>query len=784
MHWLVDHGDDAAASRMRRRARELLAERRRLVWITLPSARNRLLKQLAAGGALLGLEVAHMQRLRQRILAQARAKGRFISSGLRVARVARVLEDLQRRPPEPGEARLYAQAIAELKRFEVRPGEVPLPDAAAESLQRVYAAYEERKGEELDPEDVSWLASDLVAAGRWRRDLDAVFVSGYWELAPVTLSLLGAMERQGVEVWASLPEPPAEAKQPEPQPVRLEVWRAENPVHELRWLLARIKHDLLVEGLDPLEAALVVPPPRLEAVKMLAREYDLYLMDETYHSLAEEEAGKLLVDLLRFADHPTAEGLFLFQELAPLGREALFRGLAGIDALGKLARELDAEHGSHLEEDLQQVLRSLDPLAGAEVRGDEAARQALRWAERLLDGWPQLASSGWREEMLLRAREALEAGGPAGLRRWWLGLLQRVRLHSRQPAGLALLGPREVSGRHYRRAYVLGVVEGAYSLGEREDYFIPEEFRRPWSEVFAAVYAERGVLPRRLRGRDVTLWQRLRGLADEVVLTYPEADAGQPLEPERDLVAGVEIKPMGEPPLISRALSRAGAGYRPPREKLPLPEPRSLSQVYRFDNRYGNCGFRVWLEAQEGVRPKDEAAEKDWYYWLQKLVEGKQAAAGPDPEALRRYGMSRADWEELSFYPRLDFGGLPVVVHAGRRRGRTAQIYRFGKELLDEKEARKLFRERWAEVLFAERYLQRGLNVEFYYWPLGGPPLLADSLAAADEAAVKKLYSLASGMRRKAQKALEAYRRALVEARPGWHCRTCPFADICRKEEA
>ncbi len=784
MHWLIDNGDDGAAGVMRTRARELLNERRRVWWVSLPSARNQVLRQLAATGPLLGLEAGHMQRIRQRILAQAGIKGRYISSGLRVARVARVLEKMERRPPEQGEARLYAQAIAELKRFEVRPHEMPLPDPAAESLQSVYAAYEEEKGDELDPDDVAWLASDLVAAGRWRPDIDAVFVSGYWELTPVALSLLAAMEKQGVEVWVSLPEPPAAAENPPRSPVEIEVWRAENPVHELRWLLARIKRDLLVDGLNPMEAALVVPEGRLEAVKMLAREYDLYLMDETYHSLAEEEAGKLLVDLLRFADHPTAEGLFLFEELAPLGREALARGLAGLDALRKLARELDAAGGSELEETLERVLRRLDPLADAPEDEEEKRRRVLAWAEELLDSRPLLAESGWREALLLRAREALEAGGAAGFRRWWLGLLQRVRLHSRQPAGLTLLTQREISGRHYRRAYVLGAVEGVYSLGEREDYFIPEEERRPWKEVFEAVYAERGVLPRRLRGRDVILWQRLRGLADEVVITYPEADAGQPLKPERDLVAGLEARPMDEVPLVSRALSRSGSGYRAPREKLPLPEPGSLGQVYKFDNYYGGCGFRVWLETLEGVRPAEEAEEENWYYWLRQLADAKQSAAGPDPEALARFSMSRADWEELSFYPRLNFGGLPLVIHAGRRRGQTAQIYRFGNEPLDENEAEKYLKSRWAEVLFAERYLQRGLSVAFYYWPLGGPPQPAGAVDVSNEREVKSLYSLAGRMRRQAQKALEAYRRARIEARPGWHCRNCPFADICRKEEA
>ncbi|WP_457630101.1 hypothetical protein [Oceanithermus sp.] len=783
MNWLVDNGDGGAARLMRERAWELMERRKRVWWITLPAARNRTIRQLAGGRGRLGFEVGHLQRLRQRVLAQAGVRGRFISSGLRVARVARVLEELNDRPPELGEAGLFARAIAELKRYEVRPQEMPLPDAAALELQRVYAAYEERRGDELDPDDVAWLASDLVAAGRWRPETDAVFVSGYWELAPVAISLLAAMEKAGVEVWASLPEPPTGARTPPPLAASVEVWRAENPVHELRWLLARIKHDLLVEGMDPLEAALVVPPGRLEAVKMLAREYDLYLMDETYRSLAEEEPGKLLTDLLRFADHPTAEGLFLFEQLAPLGREALSRGLAGLDAIKKLAEQLDAENGTSLARELEEVLRELDPLAGAPAEGAELDAHVLGWAERLLESRPLLADSDWREALLLRAREALEAGGPGGFRRWWLGLLQRVRLHSRQPAGLALLSLRDVSGRRYRRAYVLGAAEGAYSLGETEDYFIPEEARRPWKEVFEAVYAERGVLPRRLRGRDLYLWRRLRGLGDEVLITYPEADSGQPLQPERDLVEGAPVRQMGRVPLVSRALSREGAGYRAPRDPLPLPPPRSLNEVYGYERYYGGCGFRAWLERQEGLRPPEEEG-RGWYYWLRRLADAKGSAAGPDAEALRRFGMSRAAWEELSFFPRVEVLGLPVSVHAGARSGRIARIYRFGADALSEDEARRLIKDRWAELIFAGYYLERGFGVEIWYWPLEGPPLMVYSVEPGGGRWPEQFRKMVDRQLERARRAIADYEQARVEARPGWHCRNCPFADLCRKEES
>ena len=779
MNWLTWAADGGAAEQMLARVRELCAERRRVWWLTLPSSRNYVLRRLAERGAALGVEAVHFQQVHQRVLAQSGRTGPLVSTGMRVARVGEAIAAVERRPPLPGEARLFARAIAELKRFEVPPAEVPQLDRESARLRDVYEAYERAKGDALDPDDVARLAADLAAAGRWAPEADAVFAAGFWELSPLALSLLVAMEKAGLEVWASLPEPPAEAAIPPAQPARVQAWRAQNPVHELRWVLAAIKRDLLLGGYAPLDLALVVPSERLEAAKMLAREYDLYLMDETYHAPTEEEAGKLLVELLRFPDHPTAEGLFLFEELAPLGRAALARGLAGLDALRKLADELDAGSGGGLAAALERRLEALDPLADAPEDVGALEAHLLAWAERLLDERPLLAESRWREAFLLRAREALEAGGPQGFRAWWAGLLERVRLRVRHRGGVSLLSPREVSGRRYPKAYVLGASEGAYSLGEREDYFVPEEARRPWAEVFARVYSERGVLPRHLRGRDLHLWRVLRGLAAEVVISFPEADGGRPLEPERDLVHGLEVRAMGPVPLVSRALSREGAGYAAPRADRPLPPPNGLGQVYRFDRRYGGCGFRVWLEAFEGVRPEEAEEEEGWYPVFARLAAAKSDPAGPAAEDLAAFGMSRAVWERLSFFPSVSFEGVKVTVHAGERQGKTAYVHRFGRPVAGLEEAREEIKDRWAEFIVADQYLQRGYRVELVYWPLGGAPIHAYG-AGPGATWFEKMIKM---RKERARRALERYRKARAEAAPGWHCRTCPYADVCRKDE-
>ncbi len=787
MNWLQDAGDGQALAKMLEAAVGAARRRQRVCWLSLPSARNYVLRRLAAAGALLGAEALHFQQLHMRILAQVGVRAEFVSSGMRVARVGEALRDVLGGAPLPGEARLFARAIAELKRFEVTPQALPVVDDEAERLRRVYDRYERLKGERLDPDDAARLAADMVAAGRWRAQADVVFAAGFWELSPLAISLLSAMEKTGLEVWASLPEPPLEASSAAPREVVPRVGRASNPVHEVRWVLAEIKRGVLQGRFEPLQTALVVPTERLEAVKMLAREYELYLMDETYRRPSEDEAGKLLVDLLRFPDHPTPEGLFLFKELAPLGRAALARGLAGLDAIEKLAEMLDAQEGGAYAQELAATLRRLDPLANLNDQED-APKRLLAWAEELLRSRPALNDSPWRDVFLLRAREALEAGGPAGFRQWWAGLLERVRSRRRSQGGVALLSPREISGRHYEHAFVIGASEGVYTLADREDYFVPEDERYSWKEVFERVYGERGLLPRRLRGRDVMLWRSLRGIADEVVITYPEADAGQPLKPERDLVQGGETFTLGPVELLSRALSSEGEGYRsPPSDETPLPPPRGLSDVWRYSNSFGRCGFRSWLQAQRDLKPAEETEEGGWYYWFRKLRDAKASGMEPDSEALARLGMSRAVWENLNFFPQAKLAGLdvPVSVHAGARQGRTARIYRFGDAALDVKEVRKKIREGWGELLMARYFLERSYAVELYYWPLGGPPLLAYSLdpqkdrpewREAFEKMTKKAFE-------KAREALRDYLRAKASVRPGWHCRNCPFADVCRKGE-
>ena len=114
---------------------------------------------------------------------------------------------------------------------------------------------------------------------------------------------------------------------------------------------------------------------------------------------------------------------------------------------------------------------------------------------------PEGADGGleaFREAALRAAQEASQLAEGPGFRAWWAALLRQGRLPRERPGGVALLTPTLASGRHFRKAYLLGAVEGAYGAGEREDYFVPEDDRRRWTRATSAWgcrTASRGATP-------------------------------------------------------------------------------------------------------------------------------------------------------------------------------------------------------------------------------------------------------------------------------------------------
>jgi len=742
----LDPGLSRGTERLLAEARELVRRGTRLFWLSLPSQRDYYLYRLGEEGPLLGVEVMHFQALYQRYVALHDPPEGMVSPGERVALVA---EALFKRGwlNSPGEARLFARAIAELKRFGLKPQETPVFDGETKRLAAVFADYERLKGKRADPDDIAWRAVALAEEGR-RLEAGAVFVAGFLELSPREVRFLKALKPRH-EVRAVLGEEAGLGLYSlgEANPPRLEFFKAENPVHELRWVLAEIKADVLERGIPPHKIALVLPEEKLAEAETLAREYELALANEAYRALADTRDGGRLYELLTFAERPSGERLFFFPGFERLGKKALILGLVGKEALLKLARELGEEE--KLTRLFSRFLPGEDPLA---------------WAEELIDSDEVLRESPYREAFLERAREAFRAGGKEDFVRWWASLLKSVRTRQRQPVGIALLTPDAAVGRRYQKAYLAYATAGAYAVGEREGYFFPEERRLP----LGALYAGEKGLPRRIRGRDEKLFKALLSLAEEVVVSYPATEGGEPLSPEPGLFGKARPKRM-PPPRPASAL-----GYRPlppRRERFPgLPPPRSLYELELWDRR-GRCGFRVYLERLRLRRYDEEAwGDERWQAYWYELYRAKREGRRPSSEALVAFRMREEEWRRLELGRLLTFKGLSVRVFVPARETRDGEVrvYAFGNDPAENPE--KKLKERLSEVLAAASH-PSGATV--YYWGLGGRPQAAFFVAPGDERALERLE--------RARELLDLWNRSKAEPRPNHYCRFCPYVDVCRR---
>ncbi len=735
-------------------ARDRARAGERVVWLTLPSLRDYFLERLAERGPLLGVEVLHFQALYQRVATAWDPPPGMIGTGERVARVAEIL--YQRGwLKSPGEARLFARAIAELKRFGVSPEAVPRVDRETRRLAEVYRAYEEDRGGLFDPDDLAWEAVRRVEAGSAVPGADALFAGGFLELAPREVRFLRAVGRTQ-PVAVALPEDPGLGLKPlPPLPARRTHWVAENPVHELRFVLAEIKADLLERGYSPRELAVVAPEGRIPELLLLAREYGVPLANEAYRALAETEDGRRLFELLAFAERPTGERLFLFPGFEELARRAVALGLAGREAILRLAEELGQA------EALRALFDRFQP-----------GEDPLAWAEAFLESDPVLRNSPLRPAFEERAREAYRAGGGRDFVKWWASLLERVRAKEREPAGVALLTPDAAAGRRYRKAYLVYAASGAYGVGEREGYFFPEELRLTWPALFGEA---RAGLPRRIRGRDARLFAVLGSLAEALVVSYPATEGGQPVRPEPGLVTE-EPRPMPPP----RRASAFGYRPRPPRIETypPLPAPRSLGELERWA-QFGRCGFKAYLD-RLGIHPPHGPWEDEGWRRLWRLLARAKREGAPLPEEARAtLQMREEEWSRMGFGNRVAIPGFPVaaVVHAMEKRGRVFRVYRFDDEPAEKPaEARKRFSGHLSEVLAAAALAEKGAS-EVWLWGLGGRPVRAWQLDLSHP----RIQTLVASRRARAEELLAAWQEADASPRPGWHCRTCPYADLCRR---
>ncbi|MFN4231490.1 hypothetical protein [Thermus sp.] len=712
----------------RERALEVLKRRGRVYWVGLPHQRAYVYRLFGAEGAVLGLEFMSFQALYYRALAEVGRLGPLLPGAGRVALVAEALRSLYGEGIAPGEARLFARAIAELKRFGLSPFALP-KEGEAGRLRQVYFAYERLKGKALDYDDFRHRAGRVPLRLFPRPDL--VVVDGFREVGPLDLRFLRRLAKEvpvlltlevlpeGLEPWQTL----------SPRPVRKEVWALANPVEEVRHLLRALKRALAPkemdgEGLDPWEVLVVAPEERIGGLLLLKDEYGLPLYDGRERALADTEEGERVLALLN--PFPTGRDL-LALGFSTLGRKALRLGLAGVEALGALA-----EREGLLEEwRAFQKLRTPGP-------------ELLAWAEEVLEH----LGIGAKEPFLFRLRLALraDAGNPLA---WWRSLLLDESLPPEPNRGVALLPPLRALGLRARRAYVLDWMRGRYSLGEREDYFLLEELR------------ERGLLkglPRRLRGLDPLFWEEVSTRGDEVFLLYPEAGPSGLYPPMEE---GKKPEPL---PPASRLEALPQLPFTPP-----LPTGREPPPHVEVLRRFLECPFRAYME-RWSLRPRDGGL--GWHLLpeeQERLLRHPQV--GPWLEAYREH------WQTMQFWKLWQRKSLNLRLDGVRREGNVIHLYR----LLPQGGEPDLGpRKRWTEwyalgVLMGHRDIR---EVHLWTWPwMGKPNLHLRQRSASLPKAVEEV-------RRQVEQAYGLWQQGSFRPAPGNHCYACDLEDLCRKEEA
>ncbi len=766
-------------------ARDALAAQRLVWWVGLPMQRAHVLRRLTEDGrAVLGFEFMSAQQLYYRLLTAAGRLRPLVVGTARLVRVVEALRQVTGALPTPGEARLYAAAIAEAKRFGVTPADYRrlASDAEQRRFQQVYTAYQHGMLDVWDYDDARREALELVTSeggaelftrAEPRRAPHLLVVDGLRELGPLELRLFEALAGH-VDVRLSLPEAPpgadAHTELPPRAGTRVERFVAANPVEEGRWVMSSLKRDLFGLGMDPLELAVVVPPDRAKALVVLAEEYGVPLMDETPRALADDGPGRTLVDLLELPDLPTPTRLLAVPALEGLARLALAAGVAGTDAVTELAdRHGHGDVWRHWRDRLQV---GLEPV--------EWARELLREA---LPGAPKETA----RQALAKAQEAAKLGSGDGFRAWWATLLQDARQPRTLEAGVALLGVNEVSGRRYRKAYLVGAVEGAYGAGEREDYFLPEERRADAGDLRA-----RPGLPRRFQGRDAVVAAELLERADHLVITAPRGDQGGPSVRDEALFGAADPPDLPHVEAGSRLELDGQTPFEPDLSRVHLGRPF----VERL-RRYSECSFRLWGEAQLEAMgyapafPEDEAAR------LRSALIGRRGKLDEAGLAELTAGFPRyAAWlrEHAATLLSLTYG----VELGGREGFATAFLHATGKETLDsgrhrvtiyrfvlpdgdvdQVDADGALKDRWTEYWAVGALLEqksfRVENVNVRVWPVGGEP------AEVAPGGVKASWRRVTERRRLVRESLPGFSAGVVRPNPGYICRDCPVFDLCRE---
>ena len=783
-------GADLTAE-MLRNARELCADGARLLWIGLPTQRNSVLQRLVRDGPLTGFEFISEQQLCYRLLSRARRLKPLKVGTERLALVGSALAEVQQAVPLPGEARLFASAIAELKRHSLTPADSRALafDAESTRLADVHERYEALKGETWDYDDYRAAALALAESGGADTGADAILVAGYRELLPMTARLYARLARD-IDVRLLLPELPHELAHAAPMTAaesatgsRLTCLRAPNEVEEARWVLRDMKREL-AGGTDMRDMVLVVPRSELRAYESLAEEYGLPLTSELPLTLAENPAGRTLLELIGVTDFTSPSALLALPGLGRLAAAAIEQRIAGAEPLLRLAARLDRQaQEAAAEQDGGPEAEQLEVTLRNWLSQLETDDYGLEWAERLLDLviaeiLPGRTPAGFdatvfRAQALQRAREAAQLGHGASFRAWWAGLLQDTRLPVRGKVGIALITPELASGRRYRKAWLAAALEGNYLPGSAEDYFLPEELRRP------------GGLPPRFSGSEQLMLAEFHGLADEIVVTWAESSQGGINTPQAGLAdrdaAPVPAQPAGNPAELGQGHTPV-IGHQLAASLVTLPPPE-----VGWLMRYGDCPHRAWAEdllQQTGDLPPPEP--NHWQRLRRELTRAGQLDEAALAALAERHDWA-ADWLQqhsglllrLRYGLRLPQGQETVArIDASGRIDGVVSLYRFcgPDEALDPYGAKELFArrfpERWLANYLLEEAQRREPEVRLYAWPLLHEPV------AVEEFSGRWLRSRLGPL----EDHLTRLRAGDIAPQPGFRqCQYCEVFDMCRR---
>ncbi|MFO7546665.1 MAG: hypothetical protein R6W77_14320, partial [Trueperaceae bacterium] len=187
-------------------ARRACRDGRLVWWVGLPAQRSSVLRRVTEEGfTALGIEFMSAQQMYYRLLAHALRSCPLVVGSGRLVRVAEALADVAGVLPTPGEARLFAYAIAEAKRFGLSAADVEHEarrvgsDPERRRFAEVFFAYEQRLEGAWDYDDVRAEATSLACTADDPCEADVVIADGLREIGPLELRLLQGLSRS-VEV--------------------------------------------------------------------------------------------------------------------------------------------------------------------------------------------------------------------------------------------------------------------------------------------------------------------------------------------------------------------------------------------------------------------------------------------------------------------------------------------------------------------------------------------------------------------------------------------------------